>query len=198
MYNILGQAEEYITQLLRAGLKEYYYYHSIEHTFEVYDVAKTIANRLSLSEKDRELLLIAVLFHDSGMTRVYEKHEVFSVQLANEYLKNKDVADRDIQIVKEIILATRMPHNPQNNLQEIIADSDISHMGNDNFDYKSYLLRKEWETVYERKYSEEEWLKINIEFLENNHFYTEYGKENFASVRLRNLEKYKNRLSSLL
>lgn len=198
MKSALQLTELHVRQLFRDKLPKHYYYHNSNHTVEVVDTARIIALNSGLSDTETESVLIASWFHDSGLTKVYKGHEDISALLAKSFLSEISHPSKLIDLIATIILATKMPHSPQNILEEIISDADISHMGKDIFDERSLQLRKEWEAVYNRTYTEEEWLKINIEFMEENHFYTEYCKKNLNDIRLKNLNIYSQRLSKIL
>lgn len=197
MKSALQLTESYVKQLFSDKLPKEYYYHDCNHTVEVVDTARIIALNSGLSDTEIESVLIASWFHDSGLTQVYFGHEDISVLLAETFLSQINHPRNLIDQIIEIILATKMPHSPQNILEEIISDADISHMGKDIFDARSLQLRKEWEIVYNKKYTEEEWLQINIRFMKENLFYTEYCKKYLNPVRLKNLNTYLQRLHQL-
>lgn len=197
MNSALKSTEKYVLNLLSGKLPSEYYYHNIDHTIDVVNTAKLIADNSNVSPTDTEMLLIACWFHDSGLTQIYQGHEDISVILAENFLFGISYPQPKINIIKRIILATKMPHIPCDILEKIISDADISHMGKDNFDARSHQLRMEWEIVYNRTYSEEEWLDINIRFLGDNLFFSDYCIQEMNPVRLKNLEIYKKRLYDL-
>jgi len=197
MKSALQLTESYIRQLFSDKLPKEYYYHDSNHTIEVVNTARIIALNSNLSDIEIESVLIASWFHDSGLTQIYQGHEDISVLLAEAFLSQISHPLEQINKIKKIILATKMPHTPENILEEIISDADISHMGKDIFDQRSLQLRKEWEIVYNREYSEKEWLEINIRFMQENLFLTDYCKRNLNQTRLKNLEIYLQRLRQL-
>jgi hypothetical protein len=91
-------------------------------------------------------------------------------------------------MIKEMILSTKIPRKPQNLLDEIICDADIAYIGNENLHEKISLLRKEWESTLNKYYSDYEWIKQNIEFIEANPFLTDYAKMMFGNIRSKNLK----------
>jgi len=194
MQSVLQLTESYVRQLLIDKLPKEYYYHDLNHTVEVVDTAKIIALNSGLTDSDIESVLIASWFHDSGLVEVYNGHEDVSVTNAEVFLSGLTRSRKQINLIKSIILATKMPHTPVNILEEIISDADISHMGKDIFDARSSQLRMEWEFVYNKKYTNSEWLEININFLRENVFFTNYCKNNMNETRLKNLKIYTQRL----
>jgi hypothetical protein len=98
-------------------------------------------------------------------------------------------------MIKHIILSTRIPQKPSNLLEEIMCDSDLSHIGKKEFTSRSQLLRIEWDNMLGKKFSDYEWLKINIDFLLGNNFYTKYAKSLYDKQRKENLAKLQRKLS---
>jgi predicted metal-dependent HD superfamily phosphohydrolase len=141
-----------------------------------------------------EMLLIAAWFHDSGITETYNNHEEKSAQIAREFLAMNKYPDEKINTVSNLIIVTKIPQNPKNLLEEIICDADISHIGRKGFNTRSQLLRAEWETLQNKKITDFEWLKSNIEFVAGNKFRTRYAKQNFEKQRLKNLDKLQKKL----
>ncbi len=151
-------------------------FHSVEHTKDVYKYVRTIANYEEVFGSDLEPILIASLFHDTGMAQTYVDHEEQSVKYALEFLKEQEYPEDKLNIVTSCILATKMPQNPQTLAEKIICDADLYHLGLESYIFKNERLRAEWEEYFNLKYSEEEWYGINVEFLENQKYHTWFGK----------------------
>lgn len=151
-------------------------FHSVEHTKDVYKYVKTIANYEEVFGSDLEPILIASLFHDTGMAQTYVDHEEQSVKYAVEFLKEHDYPEDKLNIVTACILATKMPQNPQTLAEKIICDADLYHLGLESYIFKNERLRAEWEEYFSLKYSDEEWYAINVQFLENQKYHTWFGK----------------------
>ncbi|MFO7719143.1 MAG: HD domain-containing protein [Gillisia sp.] len=151
-------------------------FHSVEHTKDVYKYVKTIANYEEVFGSDLEPILIAALFHDTGMAQTYVDHEDQSVKYAVEFLKEQEYSEDKLNIVTSCILATKMPQNPQTLAEKIICDADLYHLGLESYIFKNERLRAEWEEYFNLTYSDEEWYAINVEFLENQKYHTWFGK----------------------
>ncbi|OQP60198.1 hypothetical protein A3860_34540 [Niastella vici] len=79
-------------------------------------------------------IFIAAWFHDTGYLFAgrYE-HEQKGVEIMRELLIK---LTRDSELIDEIedcIMATKMPRNPKNILEEIICDADTYHLGTEHF-----------------------------------------------------------------
>jgi len=194
MSDLLEKALEYASGIISEKLPKGIVYHNLDHTKEVVTTAEEIGKNSGLSSDDMEMLLIAAWFHDSGITETYNNHEEKSAQIAREFLAMNKYPDEKINTVSNLIIVTKIPQNPKNLLEEIICDADISHIGRKGFNTRSQLLRAEWETLQNKKITDFEWLKSNIEFVAGNKFRTRYAKQNFEKQRLKNLDKLQKKL----
>jgi len=194
MSDLLEKASEYASGIISEKLPKGIVYHNLDHTKEVVTTAEEIGKNSGLSSDDMEMLLIAAWFHDSGITETYNNHEEKSAEIAREFLAMNKYPDEKINTVSNLIIVTKIPQNPKNLLEEIICDADISHIGRKGFNTRSQLLRAEWETLQNKKITDFEWLKSNIEFVAGNKFRTRYAKQNFEKQRLKNLDKLQKKL----
>jgi predicted metal-dependent HD superfamily phosphohydrolase len=194
MSDLLEKASEYASGIISEKLPKGIVYHNLDHTKEVVATAEEIGKNSGLSSDDMEMLLIAAWFHDSGITETYNNHEEKSAQIAREFLAMNKYPDEKINTISNLIIVTKIPQNPKNPLEEIICDADISHIGRKGFNTRSQLLRAEWETLQNKKITDFEWLKSNIEFVAGNKFRTRYAKQNFEKQRLKNLDKLQKKL----
>lgn len=198
MSNIIERAKEYVTKYLTNNLSTDYNYHCINHTFEVVKNAEELGRGLFLSEKEFDIVVLAAWFHDVGYSKGGNGHEKISIDIAEEFLIANNFLIEDIEQVKKCIDATELSHVPNSFLEEILSDSDILHIGKDDYLEKSELLRQELKKNQNRNYSDEEWIKLNIKFLTEHNFYTKYAKTNYGHKRIQNIKKLKNQLNKLV
>jgi HD superfamily phosphodiesterase len=194
MSGYLQQAEKYVTKILTEDLPEGCVYHNLGHTEDVVETAREIGENSGLSKDEMEILMIAAWFHDSGLIRNYKNHEQISAEIAREFLTGINYPPDKIEKVVKLILATKLPQKPENVLEEIIGDADLSHIGKKGFNTRSQLLRTEWENMLGQKATDFEWLKNNIEFIAGNKFHTSFAKENFEKQKSENLAKLRKKL----
>ena len=78
--------DDYIRALFRDELPDGIKFHDANHTLHpsrgVVAVANNIAISENISEHDRELLIAAAYFHDTGYIREYEKNEPIAARMA--------------------------------------------------------------------------------------------------------------------
>lgn len=192
---MINKVKEYCIQLLLNSSCCRLPFHNIEHTKEVVLQAELICDYLGFTEKETETVLIAAWFHDTGLSKKYRGHEEVSKFLATEFLKGESYDDDKINTILSCIEATKMPQNPTNKYDEVLCDADIFHVATTNFFFKKLLLKREWEVNGIMKVSEVEWHRVNLKFLNENHFKTKYGKEFLEKEKLINKEKVKYILS---
>jgi len=192
------KACEYVTKLLQEQLPKDYVYHNLNHTIEVVETSREIGEQSGLSPEDKENLLIAAWFHDTGFIHAYEGHEEKSAEICTNFLSQDGFSQERKNKIAQIILSTKHSNPPNGLLGQILCDADISHIGKKGFNIKSQLLREEWEKVLGKKFSDFGWYKTSIEFVSGYKFMTEYAKKNFEEQRKINLEKLQKKLRKTL
>jgi predicted metal-dependent HD superfamily phosphohydrolase len=152
-------------------------YHNMDHTKAVVYAANELCNHYQVSEQDRFIINAAAWFHDLGLAKgESNNHEERSADLAKEWLLQKHVPDETIEKIKGCIMATQMPQNPQNLNEQIIADSDLWHLGTDKFTENQKLLRQEITTLQGREIDTDSWRNNNILLLTSHAYHTDYAR----------------------
>jgi uncharacterized protein len=148
-------------------------YHNPGHTKDILAQVERIARSEGISDRQDLLLLrISALFHDTGFLLVYADHEKASCEVLTEYMAEYDMDEREIEKMKGMIMATRIPQTPKNKLEEIICDADLDYLGRDDFEPISNGLMKEF-LAYGVIRSETDWDNLQIRFFENHNYFTE-------------------------
>ncbi|MBN8689091.1 MAG: phosphohydrolase [Chitinophagales bacterium] len=181
---LLKAARDHASQLISANVSPDASFHTLQHTQDVVAASEKIAAQELLPEEDALALYVAAWFHDTGYSAGKSRdHELVSVQHAADFFDLHPVPDDFREKVKGCILATRMPQNPQNKLEEILCDADLFHLGSPNFKEKSRLLREELELFNGEEWSKKEWRKNNIAFLEAHNYFTAFGRKVLQPVK---------------
>lgn len=183
---ILQDAQATVTDLLQNKLSKSIKFHTLQHTEEVVAASEKLATAETqpLSDEDKQALLVAAWFHDTGYVGGKSKdHEKISVQLATDFLTQHGATPEFILKVTGCINATHIPHHPNNRIEEIICDADLYHLGTDAFKEKSRLLRDEMKEFNNEDISKKDWRQNNIAFLETHHYYTDYAQKQLQPVK---------------
>jgi len=170
--NLLENAELYVTSLLSSKLPLNNYYHNALHTRRVVKKVKELVEREDCSDTDKDFVILAAWFHDTGFINTEQGHEIESAKICLEYLKTQNVTENIQKKIEQLILATQIDHVPETNLEKIIRDADNSHFGLDNYMEIAEYLRKEINTKNNLSLSDSEWFMQNINFLRKHNFHT--------------------------
>ncbi len=191
-----------MVELAKQDIKQYfnddrYVYHSLEHSMSVYEEVSKIAKAEDINGKKLELLQIAALYHDTGYAQNPSLHEDVSAQLASAFLRNQGSEETDIQVVQNLILATKLNTKPADHLQEILKDADLAHLGKPNFLECSLKLKHEKESLISQSLDEKTWTKNNVAFLEDHKWHTKTAKKMYNKQKKENLAIEKKTLKAI-
>ena len=180
-----SKAKSFFVKKLNLELPSNLYYHGFHHTMDVLNATKLIIEFENIKGEDETLLKTAALLHDSGFLKGAHEHEKHGCELASELLPQFGYNTQQIDLINGMIMATKVPQQPQNHLEEIICDADLDYLGRDDFEYIATSLFRELKenSVVD---TEENWNRIQVKFLSAHRYFTSY------SNRLREPEKQKH------
>lgn len=191
---IIIKAEEYVSGLLALDLNKANVYHNYEHAKEIASLAKMIGENENLKKTELEIVELAGLFHDTGYTVCVKGHEEKSVEIARKFLEENSYESDKIEMIAGCIMATKVPQQPISLIEKVVADADLVHLGKNDFNEKSNLLRFEIEQRDNKLLSDTEWLQNGIAFLSSHEYHTDYVKENYKKKKNENLVELQKRL----
>ena len=177
-----------VIQRLKANLPDEIVYHDLFHTLNVEKAVIRLAQLEGIFEEELLLLRTAALYHDIGFIYTNENNELHAVRLMEKILPTFGYTDIQIQLIRGLILATSGYREPQTLLEQIICDADHDYLGRADYYTIAAKLRSELEN-YGTVLTENDWLKLQIRYLENTHRYftipaisiRERGKQNRIS-----------------
>lgn len=184
-----NKARNLIIDILTNKLPDNLWYHGIHHTFDVLESSITIAeSEIDATEEELTMLKTAVLLHDSGFSIDATRHEECGCEIAKEILPNCGYSEPQIEAICGMIMATKIPQNPQNDLEKIICDADLDYLGREDFFEIGDTLYKELEAG--GKIGDfQQWDKLQISFLTNHKYHTKFGQTYRESKKQENLQK---------
>lgn len=168
--------QEFVIAMLQEKLPASYFYHNHQHTLDVLTNVERIGKQEGISEKDMQLLKAAALWHDTGYINTYKEHEQESCVLAATHLPYFGFTENDIASICGMIMATRVPQQPHNLLEEIIADADLEYLGTSDAPAKAHQLFLELRAL-NPALTEEEWNNNQLSFLKTHRFFTDFCKK---------------------
>jgi len=190
------EVEKHVGNYFRTHHDPRLVYHNFEHTQEVVNAAHQIANHYQLNDQDFFTVTVAAYFHDTGYFEEALQHEAKGAALADQFLAEHQVGMEVRDRVKSAILATKIPQRPENQIDKILCDADLFHLGLPNFRQKGKLMHKEVELIYDKKISKQEWRKRDIQFMESHRYQTDYVILLLNDQKQANISKLKSKLTA--
>jgi Family of unknown function (DUF5706) len=123
-------------------------------------------------------------------------HETEGAGAAGKFLTSLGISASDIESIKGCILATKLPQDPHNLLEEIVCDADLYHLGTTQFREYDKLMRRESEEISHSRIDKDNWRNKTINFLESHHFHTDYAKLLLNEQKQKNLNELKEKSDS--
>ncbi|MEO8146631.1 MAG: HD domain-containing protein [Bacteroidia bacterium] len=171
--------EKFITETLKEKLPKNLSYHSFYHVMDVLNAALRIAENEKINGEDLKILRIGVLFHDSGFINTTINHEIEGCEIARHELPEYGFSLGQIERVCGMILATKIPQSPKNQLEKIICDADLDYLGRDDFYAVGNKLYEEMKS-YDKVKDEKHWNMIQRDFLKVHYYHTDWSHKHRA------------------
>ncbi|MCB0794032.1 MAG: HD domain-containing protein [Flavobacteriales bacterium] len=164
-------AKTYILERLKVGLKKDRTYHSLAHTIDVHAMAIDIGMQEGVQGMDMELLKTAALYHDSGFLESDKQHEQAGCAIARRELPRFGYDKASVEKVCDLIMATKIPQDPKDDLAMVLCDADLDYLGRSDFHQIGLTLFAEFK-AYGVLSTEKEWNLLQVSFLERHRFFT--------------------------
>jgi uncharacterized protein len=165
-------ARRYALERLEHNLSPAYLYHSLAHTRD--EVAPAVERLASLEHVAEDALLLlrtAAYYHDIGLVRQRASHEAAGVQIAAVTLPSFGYSRAQIRLISGMIMATQLPQNPRNHLEQLLADADLDVLGRLDFLPRNQALRAEM-TAFGATTSDMQWYRQQLHFMRTHHYWT--------------------------
>ncbi len=197
----LRKVDHYIRSLLRDKLPESLIFHIADHTLHPTSGVVASANRIAISENisehDRELLITAAYFHDSGYIKEYNKNEPIAAEMAGRTLKLIGYKPNEVIKVQNMILSTDLEREPKTHLEKILCDADLDHFGREDFFKLDGKLREEWRAEGMDVDDDLKWYKGTLEIITRHQYYTESQKKLREKGRQKNLKSLLRKIENI-
>ena len=188
-----NQMTQFVVNILRQNLPVNYFFHDYRHTLYVMEKSEKIGMEEGITEQEMHLLQAAALWHDVGYIHAYKGHEYESCLLAKQRLPDFGFGENDISQICGMIMATMVPQDPHNKLEEILADADLAYLGTDDAGTYAHELFLELQSL-DPELGEAEWIETQLSFLKSHQYFTTYCKKKFEPRK----EIYMGTLQKLL
>ncbi|MGB5458324.1 MAG: HD domain-containing protein [Eudoraea sp.] len=179
-----------IIEQLKEKLPNYLSYHSMDHIIDVANVCNDYIEYYDIPEEMAKLLRIAAICHDYGYIESSIDHEERSIVAIKPFL-SPILNSKEMEIVNGMIRATKVPQEPKTFYEEILADADLDYLGRKDYDEISAKLFNEY-LHFDIVSNKIEWLDLQIWFLENHKFHTDFAKKNRQKLKFENIKELKS------
>ncbi|MEO6758290.1 MAG: Pycsar system effector family protein [Saprospiraceae bacterium] len=194
---LLQETETHIADFFARDISAEYVFHDLDHTVQTVAAARIIGEGFQLDDQDMLLLQLATWFHDTGYSEGPQDHEERSILNAQNFLQGK-ISDSELATVIACIRSTKVPQQPQNRLEEIICDADLSHLGMESYWDRNGKLRQEFILARQTVMSEQDWLDFELNFLLSHEYHTSVAQQLFNKRKgkhVKQIVKQKRRLN---
>jgi len=179
-----------IIEQLKEKLPNYLSYHSMDHIIDVANVCNDYIEYYDIPEEMAKLMRIAAICHDYGYIESSLDHEERSIVAIKPFL-TPILTSKEVEIVNGMIRATKVPQEPKTFYEEILADADLDYLGRKDYDEISAKLFNEY-LHFDIVSNKIEWLDLQIWFLENHKFHTDFAKKNRQKLKFENIKELKS------
>ena len=193
----IAGAVAYALDRLAAELPNQYTYHNLFHTQEdVLPAAERLAHESGVNPADVALLRVAAAFHAIGYIHGPENHELRGMRIVAQILPGFGFDDGEIETIKGMILATRLPQTPHTLLEQILADADLDALGRDDFFDRNAALHQE--ISYPEQLGDlRSWYLGQLDFLRAHRYFTEAARQLRQAGKQRNIQAVQARLDAI-
>ncbi len=193
--------DQYIRKLFKEELPVGIKYHDANHTLHPDRGVVAVANKIALSEKisehDRELVVCAAYFHDTGYIREYGKNEPIAARMAGRILKLIDYKPNEIKKIQKLILATDFDREPESHIEKILCDADLDNLGRDDFFKLDKRLRDGRRARGLDVSDDSKWYRGTLGVIKKHKYYTESQKKNREEGKQKNIKKLLKKIEDI-
>jgi uncharacterized protein len=197
----LKMVERYVRLLFRDELPEGFKYHGADHTLHPTKGVVASANRIAISENisehDRELLITAAYFHDTGYIRQYKKNEPIAARMAGRILILIGYEPKEVAKIQKMILSTDLESEPESHVEKILCDADLDHFGREDFFKLDGRLREEWREKGMDVSDDVKWYKDTLKLLKKQQYYTKSQKKLREKGKQKNIKRLIKKMENL-
>jgi uncharacterized protein len=118
----------------------------------------------------------------------YAEHELKSCNIFIADTVNYDFTDNEKDIIRGLIMATKIPQQPNTLMEKIICDADLDYLGRDDFFSIGDTLRREF-LKYNIVPDNDAWERLQLKFLQNHKYHTSASQKEREPVKQENLSK---------
>ncbi len=171
----LGDLEERIFEEVLKELPETLQFHTVSHARKVYNQSYLLCRAEETEQEDRLMVRTAALLLFTGLTQTFSNFENRSAVIARDILPGFKYSDAQIDQICNLILATKVPFQPNNRLEMILIDAKMDYIGRSDYLDQIKLLYQEIK-ANGLKINGQQFKKQQLEILYDFEYFTVGGK----------------------
>jgi len=171
----LGDLEDLVFGSILKDLPDSLHFHKVEQVQKVYNQAFLLCRAEEIDQYDRLLVRTAALMLFTGLTQSYNNYENRSAVLSREILPDFQYSETQIDQICNLILATKLPFDPQNRLENVLIDAKMDYIGRPYYTSRIKLLFQELKETG-AKINGQQFKNQQIELLDKFEFFTVAGQ----------------------
>jgi predicted metal-dependent HD superfamily phosphohydrolase len=193
--------DQYIRELFKDELPDGIKFHDADHTLHPTRGVVAVANRIAIAENisghDRELLIAAAYFHDTGYIREYDKNEPIAARMAGRILKLIGYRPDEIENIQAMILSTDLDREPETRVEKILCDADLDNLGREDFFKLDGKLREGRRARGLDVSDDAKWYQATLEFIKKHRYYTKSQKKLRERGKQNNIKRLLQKLDNI-
>jgi len=193
----LRETALYVEEYMKAHLPENIVFHNYNRTSKIARICDTLSIQSDLNGNEKILLHLAALFIDIGFCDDPKKSAAASARHARNYFMQKGLDVGTIKIITESIEAIGYPQQPVSLVAQYLCDADMYYLGSNNYPLDTELLRKEISLVDKVNFSDLDWIKRQLQVLENHTYFTAEARKLFKKRKRNNILLLQNQLNRI-
>ncbi|MCP4310969.1 MAG: hypothetical protein GY790_06875 [Bacteroidetes bacterium] len=139
----LGDLEDRVFETILVKLPGNLHFHCKEYARKLYNQSFLLCRAEEIEQEDRLLVRTAALMLYTGLTQAYSNFENRSSVIAREILPQYKYSELQIDKICNLILATKIPFQPINQLEKILIDTKMEYIGRPDYPDHIKLLFQE-------------------------------------------------------
>jgi len=139
----LGDLEDRVFETILPGLPDNLHFHSLEYARKVYNQSFLLCRAEEVEQEDRLLVRTAALMLYTGLTQSYANFENRSSVITRDILPHYHYSETQIDKICNLIMATKLPFQPNNILEKILIDTKMEFIGRPDYPAQIKLLYQE-------------------------------------------------------
>ncbi|HEX9372313.1 MAG TPA: HD domain-containing protein [Roseiflexaceae bacterium] len=183
------RARSYALERLERELSPMLFYHSLAHTRD--EVAPATQRLAELTRVGGEALLLlrtAAYYHDIGFVERRDDHESIGARIAAAALPDFGYTPPQVDAIRGMIIATRLPQAPRTLLEQLLADADLDVLGREDFLARNQALREELAAEGIRS-ADAQWYADQLRFMRAHRYWTAAAQSARGALKLQNIAR---------